>query len=99
MLNDYPQVPSVLWQNNTNSNIPSHLMPSATVSVPQQVTPNDVAGYLDKMDFTRLHTSTGEMWRRRGMNGYMTWEQAVVYCLVKPWLVDTNYDAGVQTNA
>ena len=99
MLNTIHSLPSVTYQNSTNSNIPSHLMPSATISVPQQMTPNDVADYLGKMDFSRLHTATGDLWQRRGMNGYMTWEQAVVYCLVKPWLVDTNYDAGVQTSA
>ena len=82
MMSNYPTNPSVVWSNSTIT----APLPSATISMPQQITPNDVANYLMKMDFDRLHTNTGDVWQRKGQAGYMTWEQAVVYCLVKPWL-------------
>ena len=89
MLNSQPYPPMITWTTTNSSNtIPSNLMPSATVSVPQHYTPEDVSNYLGRMDFERKHTATGDVWQRQGMNGYMTWEQAVVYCLVKPWLVE-----------
>lgn len=74
-------------------------MPTATVTnIQQSYTPEDVANYLGRMEFHRMHTSLGDMWQRKGQNGYMTWEQAVVYCLVKPWLVDDN-NHGVEMEA
>lgn len=99
MFSSQPYPPMIAWATtDTHNTIPGNILPTATVNVPQQYTPNDVADYLGNMGFTRLHTATGDVWQRTGMNGYMTWEQAVVYCLVKPWLADSNND-GVQTNA
>ena len=89
MLTSQPYPPMVSWTTTNSSNtIPSNLMPNATISVAQQYTPHDVANYLIRMDFTRSHTSVGETWKHKDHNGYMTWEQAVAYCLVKPWLVE-----------
>lgn len=82
MMNNYPTNPSVVWSTNTIT----APLPNATISLPQQITPDDVADYLGKMEFTRLHTTAGDTWQRKGQAGYMSWEQAVVYCLVKPWL-------------
>lgn len=89
MFTSHPYPPSVTWTTtNSGTTIPSNLMPQATVSTQQSYTPPDVANYLMRMDFTRTHGSLGEMWMRKDKAGYMTWEQAVVYCLVKPWLVE-----------
>lgn len=60
---------------------------SVAVSSPHQVTPNDVAEYLGSMDFKRIYSNGADLWQRPHMSGYFTWEQAVAYCLVKPWLV------------
>ena len=89
MFSSQPYPPTVTWTTtNTGTTIPSGVMPTATVSVQQQYTPTDVADYLGRMDFKRVHTATGDAWRTASMDGFMTWEQAVVYCLVKPWLVE-----------
>ena len=89
MFSSQPHPPFVTWTTTNSSNtIPANLMPTATVSVPHHYTPEDVSNYLGRMDFVRMHTSTGDMWQHKDHNGYMTWEQAVVYCLVKPWLVE-----------
>jgi len=61
---------------------------NATVAMPILTTPPDVRNYLLRMDFKDCYTSSGTMWNRNDITGYMTWEQAVVYCLVKPWLVE-----------
>ena len=61
---------------------------NATVSMPQLITPPDIHAYLIRMDCVPSYGSSGTMWQRAGKEGYMTWEQAVVYCLVKPWLVE-----------
>lgn len=61
---------------------------TATVSMPQLVTPSDIHAYLVRMDCVPVYGASGTMWHRQGKDGYMTWEQAVVYCLVKPWLVE-----------
>ena len=88
MFTSTPQPPSLTWTTtNTSNTIPTNLMPSATVSsTAQSYTPSDVANYLGRMDYTRTWTSMGDMWKHKDNSGYMTWEQAVVYCLVKPWL-------------
>jgi hypothetical protein len=61
---------------------------NTTVTMPTLTTPPDVRTYLQRMDFDMVSTSSGYMWYRKDVGGYMTWEQAVVYCLVKPWLVE-----------
>jgi hypothetical protein len=61
---------------------------ASTYTPPMQTTPNDVANYLGRMDFTRMHSNNTDLWQRKNQAGYMTWEQAVAYCLVKPWLTE-----------
>ena len=61
---------------------------TSSVSMPQLQTPPDVERYLRRMDFQSSYGNNGMMWKRSDITGYMTWEQAVVYCLVKPWLVE-----------
>ena len=60
---------------------------SVSITASHQMTPNDVAKYLEGMDFQRTYSSGTELWYRPNISGYFTWEQAVAYCLVKPWLV------------
>ena len=61
---------------------------SAAYTPPMQMTPDDVAQYLGRMDFTRMHANNTDLWQRKSQAGYMTWEQAVAYCLIKPWLTE-----------
>jgi hypothetical protein len=63
---------------------------SAEIRQPYQHTPRDVYLYLKRMDFAHTTSKSGDLWMHKGEYGneYMTWEQAVVYCLVKPWLVE-----------
>ena len=61
---------------------------STNITMPQLHTPPDVQAYLVRMEFVPIYGNNGMMWKRTGKDGYMTWEQAVVYCLVKPWLVE-----------
>jgi hypothetical protein len=61
---------------------------TTTVTLPTITTPPDVRAYLSRMDFEAVSSSSGYVWFRSDVGGYMTWEQAVVYCLVKPWLVE-----------
>ena len=89
MQTQFPQPMTVTWStSNTGTGvIPSHLLPQGYVHEPHQYTPEDVAKYLMRMDCIRVGTSKGEMWQRiDNPSCYLTWEQAVVYCLVKPWL-------------
>ena len=81
-----PHPPMITW-STTNTNTINQ-MPSVTanVSMPHQATPADVEQYLMKMEFERCWFGSQEYWKRKGQDGYMTWEQAVTYCLVKPWL-------------
>ena len=60
---------------------------SVSITASHQMTPNDVAKYLMNMDFQRTYSNGTELWCRPHVSGYFTWEQAVAYCLVKPWLV------------
>ena len=54
--------------------------------MPYQHTPKDVYEYLKEMDFVHTTSHSGDLWMRKGTNGYFTWEQAVTYCLIKPFL-------------
>ena len=83
----YPNPPMITW-TTTNTSSGSNVMPAASahVQMPYQATPSDVERYLTKMEFEKHWVSSQEYWKRPHQDGYMTWEQAVVYCLVKPWL-------------
>jgi hypothetical protein len=61
---------------------------TTNITMPQLQTPPDVERYLRRMDFQSSYGNNSLMWKRSDFTGYMTWEQAVVYCLVKPWLVE-----------
>jgi hypothetical protein len=61
---------------------------TTNITMPQLQTPPDVERYLRRMDFDSIYGNNSLMWKRKDFTGYMTWEQAVVYCLVKPWLVE-----------
>jgi hypothetical protein len=54
--------------------------------MPPQTTPFDVHEYLMQMGFSPIAHSNvaGAVWTRGG--NYYTWEQAVAYCLIKPFL-------------
>ena len=54
--------------------------------MPYQNTPRDVFNYLKEMDFTHSSSPGGDLWKRNGTTSYFTWEQAVAYCLIKPFL-------------
>jgi hypothetical protein len=59
---------------------------SIQLRMPYQNTPLDVYKYLREMDFVHTTSSSGDMWMRKGTSEYFTWEQAVAYCLIKPFL-------------
>jgi len=81
------QQSTVNWQSSTTSTTSTMPNLTATVRLPYQQTPDDVYNYLKEMGFT--HTTTpdrGDVWMRNGTNTFFTWEQAVTYCLIKPFL-------------
>lgn len=56
-------------------------------------TPADVQEYLQSMGWTPYTASDGDWMYSRadiGAGRFMTWEQAVTYCLVKPFLTEVN---------
>lgn len=57
---------------------------------PNSITPNDIAEYLVCMNWGRHTVGTKEYWRQNDCTsstyGYFTWEQAVAYCIVRPFL-------------
>ena len=56
-------------------------------------TPDDVQEYLQGMGWTAYSAADGDWMFSRadiGPERYMTWEQAVTYCLVKPFLTEKN---------
>jgi NADH:ubiquinone oxidoreductase subunit C len=80
------QSPQVIYSTTGTSN--SSTMPSinAEIRMPYQNTPADVYKYLKEMDFIHTTSLSGDIWMRKGTTEYFTWEQAVVYCLIKPFL-------------
>lgn len=75
---------------HTTTNIaPSLISSNNTISIQTsyQITPNDVREYLKKMEWVPMSSNGGDIWYRPQQSGYFTWEQAVAYTLVKPWLV------------
>ena len=81
-----PTTPIVTWSTTNTNTINQMPTVTANVQMPHQATPADVEQYLLKMEFERNWFGSQEYWKRKGQEGYMTWEQAVTYCLVKPWL-------------
>jgi hypothetical protein len=80
------QYPQINFTTNTSSN--TGVMPAITTDIrmPYQNTPKDVYEYLKEMDFVHTSSSSGDLWMHKKTSGYFTWEQAVAYCLVKPFL-------------
>jgi hypothetical protein len=54
--------------------------------MPYQNTPEGIFKYLKEMDFIHTSSQSGDIWMRKNTNEYFTWEQAVTYCLIKPFL-------------
>jgi hypothetical protein len=69
-------------------NLPSP--PQPQVGAIQQVTPANIAKYLRENGWLEVYNFDGVYYRRDGYdrdaNGYFTWEQAVAYNLIKPFL-------------
>lgn len=66
---------------------------AATALPRRRQTPADIQEYLQSMGWTPYSASDGDWMYARADIGYdrfMTWEQAVVYCLVKPFLIEKN---------
>lgn len=59
-----------------------------TIVETQSLTPADVAEYLVCMGWGCHYSGTREYWRRNdnAPHGYFTWEQAVAYTMVRPFL-------------
>lgn len=80
------QSPQVIYSTTGTSN--SSTMPSinAEIRMPYQNTPRDVYEYLKQMDFIHTTSADGDLWQRKDKPEFFTWEQAVAYCLIKPFL-------------
>jgi hypothetical protein len=80
------QYPQINFTTNTTSN--TGMMPNINTSIrmPYQNTPDGIFQYLKEMDFMHTTGHNGDIWQRKGTTEYFTWEQAVVYCLIKPFL-------------
>lgn len=80
------QYPLINFTTNTTST--TGMMPTidTTVRMPYQNTPEGVYKYLKEMDFIHTTSNSGDIWQRKGTTSYFTWEQAVAYCLIKPFL-------------
>lgn len=66
---------------------------TATAQPRWRHTPTDVQEYLQSMGWTSYSASDGDWMYARadiGAGRFMTWEQAVTYCLVKPFLLEVN---------
>ena len=75
-----PYTPTISLMNSGTTNTIT-----AEVRMPPQTTPFDVHEYLMQMGFSSIaNGGVGAVWTRGG--GYYTWEQAVAYCLIKPFL-------------
>jgi hypothetical protein len=66
----------------TNGGSPNTI--TAAVNMPSQTTPFYVREYLMQMGFSPTSGGGSTIWARGG--SYYTWEQAVAYCLIKPFL-------------
>lgn len=58
-----------------------HTVLSGSVQV-EHITPDPVAKYLEEMEWYRM----GHRWGHKEIpNAYLFWEQAVAYCLIRPF--------------
>lgn len=80
------QQPRITWQTSTTSTTDTIPNLTATVRLPYQHTPEDIVKYLIEMGFVHTTSHSGDVWMRNGTSDYFTWEQAVTYCLIKPFL-------------
>lgn len=80
------QYPIVNLTTSTTSTTGTMPTVSTAVRMPYQNTPEDVYKYLKEMDFIHTTSNSGDLWMRKGTTSYFTWEQAVAYCLIKPFL-------------
>jgi len=75
-----PYTPTISLMNSGTTNTIT-----ASVNMPPQRTPSDVHEYLMQMGFSPITNNGGStVWARNEY--YYTWEQAVAYCLIKPFL-------------
>lgn len=74
-----PYTPTIVHTANSTNTV------TTQIRMPEQTTPFDVHEYLLQMDFSPTVFGNGVVAWTRGGN-YYTWEQAVAYCLVKPFL-------------
>ena len=80
------QNPQVIYSTTGTSN--TSILPTINTEIrmPYQITPEGVFKYLKEMDFVHTSSLSGDIWMRKGTTEYFTWEQAVAYCLIKPFL-------------
>lgn len=78
--------------NSTPSIYGNDVAITATTIPRRRYTPEDIQEYLHSMGWTPYSAQDGDWMYTRadiGVGRYMTWEQAVTYCLVKPFLLET----------
>ena len=80
------QYPQVTYTTTGTSNSPTMPTINSSIRMPYQNTPVDIYTYLKEMDFIHTTGHSGDIWMRKGTSEYFTWEQAVTYCLIKPFL-------------
>jgi len=80
------QEPMLIY-TTSNTSI-TGVTPSYTTDIrmPYQHTPPDIHKYLNEMDFVHTTSKGGDLWQRKNKPEFFTWEQAVAYCLIKPFL-------------
>jgi hypothetical protein len=86
MMNGIQQPMIVFTTDNTSTLTGMTPSARADVRMPYQQTPMDVYNYLKEMDFIHTTSTGGDLWMRNGTSEFFTWEQAVAYCLIKPFL-------------
>lgn len=82
--------PQIRLSTGLNS-IGNDIAITATAQPRWRYTPTDVQEYLQSMGWTSYTASDGDWMYSRadiGSGRFMTWEQAVTYCLVKPFLTE-----------
>lgn len=80
------QNPQITYTTTGTSNSSTAPIINASIRMPYQNTPDGIFQYLKEMDFIHTTSTSGDMWMRKGTTEYFTWEQAVAYCLIKPFL-------------
>lgn len=88
MYNSTTTVPEVKLETFSGAN-KGDIAISARIVPHLRTTPSDVQKYLSDMGWAPYSAPEGDwMYYRQdiGHGNYMTWEQAVTYCLIKPFL-------------